>query len=98
MKQLHDLELEMEEMMSEKDAIISTLKDELSAAKSGDAIQALRTELDNLKISLAIQRGRADDYRKALEETKADAKAEIDAAFTKGLQAGALVETQLQRA
>jgi uncharacterized protein YbjQ (UPF0145 family) len=97
MKQLHSLEIEMEEKLSKKDDIISTLKDELTAAKSGDAIQALRTELDTLKISLAIQQGRAEDYRKMLEEAKAEAKAEIDAAFTKGLQSGALVAAQLQR-
>jgi len=67
MKQLHSLEIEMEEKLSKKDDIISTLKDELTAAKSGDAIQALRTELDTLKISLAIQQGRAEDYRKMLD-------------------------------
>lgn len=78
--------------LAKKDAIISSLNMELAAAKVGGELAALRSELNDLKINLGVQTGRAEEYRKMLEA----AKAEAETAFMKGLESGAIVASKMR--
>lgn len=107
-KQLRSLEEEMEDKLAAKDTdlkakdtVISALHEELRASKAmqdGDALQAMRNELSELKIRLGIESGKAEEFKKLYEQVKGERDEAFYKGLEKGIETGAKVASTLPRA